>query len=983
MRTLTRLFSLAVAVAASQVTRAATFTSSATPPTVDSTDVANLAARTGSDKWFFQTADEANPSDAAKGQTFTTGTAPVLFKALTFKIDGTNLKAAPTTYTIRIGTLSGTNFTLLASEQATQTASTAAGAYVTWTFATPVALAPNTTYAVDVGMVSGVAWTTGIPYLSYSGNSTSTRVGVYYDSGDKGVAAATVTTTAARDRIFHVDLQDPVNPTPADSATVPAGDVVLSWGNKPPASGTDVWVDLWFGTNPSSLTKVVSAGLNATTTTVSAPNGATYYWRIDSYLNGTPTGTPSAGSLFRFLVTDTDNDGLPDSFELANTSPPSSTSLNVDDDLDADGLSNLQEFQRGTMPRTADTDGDGLKDGPELTGVGSRPATDPLKADTDGDGLNDGVESNTGVWAGSTSTGTNPIKADTDSDGLKDGIETNTGAFVSATSTGTSPLATDTDADGAGDWYEVTAAFTSPVSATSKPAIPYPLPAPGSSTGVTSKPVKVYILSGQSNMVGFGRTGGTEVGTLNTIVKGEKKFPNLVTSTGAWASRFDVRYRGVISAIGNDVLKPEFGANTNSFGPELGFGQVMGWYHDEPVLLIKTSIGNRSLLWDIAPPDTVRFNYGGNTYAGYGDSPNSWTIGGSPTPYPWYAGKQYDDFFLAEADMRPGLTWTSGIAYPNGCQMRHNGVLYSCKVDHTSAAASQPGIGAQWATNWSVYSVSNVTDILDNFATQYPAWAAQGFEIAGFAWWQGYNDQSEPAASKYEARLASLIQHLRAYYTARYPGKIKPNAPFVLGTIAFGGWSLSGAGLTVANAQLAVGNPALHPEFDRNVKTMEARSYWRSTGPDTSQGHHYNHNAETYMLLGDALGRGMIDLQSSTPLPGSFAAWQAANSTTQTPAQDHDNDAIPNGIEWFLGSGVRLPGIVKIGGQQCITWTKAAGITGSYGTNFFVETADSLDGTWVKQPAGTSLTITGSDIKFTFPSTPGGKKFARLKVAAP
>ena len=40
----------------------------------------------------------------------------------------------------------------------------------------------------------------------------------------------------------------------------------------------------------------------------------------------------------------------------------------------------------------------------------------------------------------------------------------------------------------------------------------------------------------------------------------------------------------------------------NSFGPELGFGHVMGWYHDEPVLLIKSSIGNRSLSWDCLPP---------------------------------------------------------------------------------------------------------------------------------------------------------------------------------------------------------------------------------------------------------------------------------------------------------------------------------------------------------------------------------------------
>ena len=933
----------AALLAAFTPARAATFSSSASAPAVDSTDVANFAAQTGSDKWFFQSANEGNPSDAAKGTTFTTGSAPVRFRALTYKVSAGNLKGAtaanPTTWTVRLGTLSGTNFTQIASETANQTANTGTGHYITWTLTTPVLLTPNTTCAVDVGMLSRTAWTTGIPYLSYSGNVTTTGVGIYYDSGDLGVAAATVTTTAARDRVFHVDLQDPVNPMPPDGATVAGGNVVLSWTNKTPTTGTDVWVDIWFGTNPAALTKIVDAGLNTTTTTVSAPTAATYYWRIDSYLGGTPTGTPSAGTQFRFYVTDTDSDGLPDSYELAHTTPASNTALVPGDDLDTDGLTNLQEFQRGTLPRDSDTDNDTLLDGPELTGVGARPATNPLVADTDGDGFNDGAESNTGTWLSAANTGTNPTDTDSDNDGLRDGVETNTGSYLSATNTGTSPLNVNTDSDTAGDWYEVTAAFTDPVSAASKPNIPYPLPDPDASTGVTNKPVKVYIMSGQSNMVGFGRVSGSGTGTLNTIVNTEKKFPHLVNGAGAWNARADVRYRGVISAIGNDTLQPEFGANADSFGPELGFGHVIGWHHDEPVLLIKTSIGNRSLLWDIAPPDSARFNYNGNTYPAFGESPNSWPVGGSPSPFSWYAGKQYDDFFLHESDMRPGLAWATGIAYPNGCQLRHNGVNYISILAHTSAAASEPGVGAAWSTNWSVYSVTNVVNILDNFATQYPQWAAQGFEIAGFVWWQGYNDMSQPAASLYEARLTSLIHHLRAYYTARYPGKISPTAPFVLGTIAFGGWSLSGDGLAVANAQLNVGNPALYPEFAGNVKTMEARSYWRSAGPDTSQGHHYNHNAETCYLLGDSLGRGMVEMLTATT-PGSFAAWQAAAGTTSALNADHDNDGVLNGIEWFLGGNsnttgfTALPAVVQSGGNASVTWTKSAAITGTYGTDF-------------------------------------------------
>ncbi|MCU0784567.1 MAG: hypothetical protein MUF81_11105 [Verrucomicrobia bacterium] len=75
-----------------------------------------------------------------------------------------------------------------------------------------------------------------------------------------------------------------------------------------------------------------------------------------------------------------------------------------------------------------------------------------------------------------------------------------------------------------------------------------------------------------------------------------------------------------------------------------------------------------------------------------------------------------------------------------------------------------------------------MTDVLDNFATQYPQWAAQGFEIAGFVWVQGNKDLGEPAASHYETNRVNLIKKVRPYYENRYPGKIKPNAPFVIAT---------------------------------------------------------------------------------------------------------------------------------------------------------------------------------------------------------
>ena len=62
---------------------------------------------------------------------------------------------------------------------------------------------------------------------------------------------------------------------------------------------------------------------------------------------------------------DTDSDGMPDAWEIAyglNPADPSDAS----GDADSDGLSNLLEYQCGTDPTNADTDGDRLLDGWEV-----------------------------------------------------------------------------------------------------------------------------------------------------------------------------------------------------------------------------------------------------------------------------------------------------------------------------------------------------------------------------------------------------------------------------------------------------------------------------------------------------------------------------------------------------------------------------------------------------------------------------------------
>jgi len=311
-------------------------------------------------------------------------------------------------------------------------------------------------------------------------------------------------------------------------------------------------------------------------------------------------------------------------------------------------------------------------------------------------------------------------------------------------------------------------------------------------------PFKITYLTDQAN--GLGWVARLDIpGTLSTVVKQDGKFPYWIDEDGNWVSRKDVWYKGVVTAGADKWLSVGCGAGPNNIGPELGFGHVIDDYHDEPVLIIKASQGNRSLGWDFLPPGSERFEHDGYIYAGYKDSPGRWEKGTEPQPINWYAGKQYDDCFGA------------------------------------------------------------THEVLNHFDDNFPQWKGRGYEIAGFVWWQGHKDGGEPYASRYEQNLVHLIKALRKEFDV-------PQAPFVIATIGFGGWEMVGPHKTVAEAQLAVsGETGKYPEFKGNVKTVEIRDFWRDAEVSPkNQGYHYNQNAETYMLVGEALGKGMVELLKQT-----------------------------------------------------------------------------------------------------------------------
>jgi len=297
------------------------------------------------------------------------------------------------------------------------------------------------------------------------------------------------------------------------------------------------------------------------------------------------------------------------------------------------------------------------------------------------------------------------------------------------------------------------------------PAADMPVPRPNGKPADMTKKVKIFILLGQSNMVGLGKIKGGE-GSLENAVKEKKKYPYLVDETGNWVERQDVRF--VRYMQGRGMLNNEWMtvAKCGTIGPEFGIAHLVGDAIDAPVMILKSCIGNRSLGWDLLPPGSERYEFVTKdragvekkmVYAGYKDKPEAWEmdpakglktepapwVDKSGKPINWHAGKQWDD------DIR----------------------------DAKKALAE-----------------------LDK---HYPG--AQGYEVAGFFFWQGEKDAGNAGhAAKYEENLVRFIKAVRKEFNA-------PNAKFVLGTMGESVKGSGGNGGKVLEGHLAVRSAQLIP----------------------------------------------------------------------------------------------------------------------------------------------------------------------------
>ena len=288
-----------------------------------------------------------------------------------------------------------------------------------------------------------------------------------------------------------------------------------------------------------------------------------------------------------------------------------------------------------------------------------------------------------------------------------------------------------------------------------------------------SKPLKVYILAGQSNMEGHAR-----VVTFDYIGEDPATAPLLEAMRGpdgkprvcdnVWISYF-TGWQTLGEGFGK--LTAGYGARSNpaedggKIGPEFTFGLTMGKATIDPILIIKTAWGGKSLNTDFRSP--------------------------SAGPYQLNAF-QKEHYAERGTDIEK---WKADKAEATG-------KYYRLMIDHVKKVLADP---------------KRVCPAYD---------PKQGYDIAGFVWFQGWNDmvdghtypdRNEPGGyAVYSELMAQFIRDVRRDLSA-------PKMPFVIGVIGVEGDKAKGG---IANLRPAMGAPAKMPEFKGNVAAVETAPYW-------------------------------------------------------------------------------------------------------------------------------------------------------------
>jgi Carbohydrate esterase, sialic acid-specific acetylesterase len=346
--------------------------------------------------------------------------------------------------------------------------------------------------------------------------------------------------------------------------------------------------------------------------------------------------------------------------------------------------------------------------------------------------------------------------------------------------------------------------------------------AAGSSTTLrTGRPLKVYILAGQSNM-----QGKAQPSTLPSMAKDPETkalYDKIVDADGKPRVQKNV-ILSYLTAAKNDPIRSNgpLCVGAGVFGPEVAFGFTMYEHLNEPIMIIKTAWGGKSLNTDFRPPS---------------------------------AGPFYKD--------------PSKVQDHRG----NKGIV---------TAASKIEAKAKAQHYYYNQMIEYVKTVLADLGKYHPAYDPKaGYEIAGFFWFQGFNDMlagedelykataGKPQYAEYSNLLAHFIRDVRKDLNA-------PKMPFVIGVLGIDG-------VTDGPFQKAQAAPAEMPEFKDNVAAVLTGNYWDKKLSELANRRgkkealtdeelkylegasnapfHYLGSAKIYSRIGEACAKALVELK--------------------------------------------------------------------------------------------------------------------------
>lgn len=302
------------------------------------------------------------------------------------------------------------------------------------------------------------------------------------------------------------------------------------------------------------------------------------------------------------------------------------------------------------------------------------------------------------------------------------------------------------------------------------------LAASTASPAAAEGPLKVFVLAGQSNMQGHAR-----VGTLAAMKLDPRLAPlhaELCEDDGTprTCERVWISSIGCSPQERTGKLTAGFGAGERGekIGPEFSFGVTVARLLDEPVLLIKTSWGGKSLHTDFRPPSAGRYEFNESELEGF--------------------RKRGVDLEKARAEKDAAT-----------------GECYRLMIEHVRAV------------------LADIPRVVPGYDR------AGGYELAGFVWFQGWNDLVDGGAypdrgkpggyAAYSEVLTHLIRDVRRDLDA-------PRLPFVIGVLGVGG-PVEEYGpdekrhaAVHRNFRDAMAAPAAMPEFAGTVAAVRTEAFW-------------------------------------------------------------------------------------------------------------------------------------------------------------